>query len=206
MSLARRALGAAGLTLLLAPPVPAAAGEPAVETTVELLSPERATVRTRIPPGSRFAGESGFHGLTVDPEQGWSRRAMRSEPGPGGGLVFTSEVEAGADGWLRIPIPIPDVRPPPGADLSFEAAITPPTGFRIADAFPAGTASERGPVLLALPAPPSLLRFRVVPHDAGGLGLAAAVDGAVALLLIGLAGFGVRRLLHPAAPDPGGSP
>lgn len=192
---ARRALA-----LVLVAPTLAVAAQPAVETAVELHGPERATVRTRIPAGSRLAGESGFHGLTGDPERGWSRTAFRFERGPGGGLVFTSEVEAGADGWLRAPIPIPDNAPPPGTDLSFAAAINPPPGYRVTDAFPAGAATESGAVRLALPAPPSLLRFRVVAADAGGIGLPALVDGAVALLLVVLAGFGVRRLLRPAAP------
>ena len=191
------------LCLLVAPGL--AAAQPAVETAVELPDPGRATVRTRIPADSGLAGTSGFHGLTGDPERGWRRTAMVPESDPGGGLVFAGEVAAGPDGWLRVPIPIPDALPPPGTDLSFAAEIAPSPGYRIVDIFPAGTVggADGGAVRLALPAPPSLIRFRVEPEDARTIGLAGLVDGAVALLLIGLGVFGIRRLLRPAVPGAG---
>ena len=208
MNRARRALGPAGLLFLLAPGALPFAAEPAIETAVDLPSPERATVRILISAGDGFGGGSGFHGLEGDPERGWERAPMRFRRNPGGGFLFESEIAAGPDGWLRVPIPLPDAPPPAGADLSFAAEITPPPGYRIVDTFPAGAAARNDgrSVRLALPAPPSLLRFRVVAEDARGFGLAAAVDGAVALLLIGLAGFGVRRLFRPEVPDAGGSP
>ena len=199
---------AAALTFLVAKAAASFAAEPAFETTVELPSPERAVVRTRIPSGSHFAGASGFHGLSGDPEQGWRRAPMRFDRVPNGGLVFESRVEAGVDGWLRIPIPIPDTPPPAGTDLSFAAEITPPPGYRIVDAFPSGTSGKAagGALHLLLPAPPSFLRFRVVPEDAIGIGLAGVVDGILAVLFIGLAVFGARRLLGPSAPGGSGSP
>ena len=196
-----------GLTLPVAVAGPSAAAEPAVETTIELPDPGRATVRTRIPAGDRFAGESGFHRLAGDPEQGWRRTAMRFERDPDRGFVFESEVEAGSDGWLRIPMPIPDAPPPPGTDLSFAAVVVPPPGHRIVDAFPSGVndPGAGGALRIALPAPPSLLRFRVVPETSMGIGLTSVVDGVLALLLIGLGIFGARRLLgpgHPAGTSP----
>ena len=199
---------AAGLTFLVAKAAASFAAEPAFETTVELRSPESAVVRTRVPSGSHFAGASGFHGLSGDPEQGWRRAPMRFDRVPNGGLIFESRVEAGANGWLRIPIPIPDTPPPAGTDLSFAAEITPPPGYRIADAFPSGTSGEAagGALHMLLPAPPSFLRFRVVPEDAIGIGLAGIVDGVLALLFIGLAVFGARRLLRPSGPGGRGPP
>ena len=200
---ARRALAAAGLILLPPPAAVSFAGEPAVETTVELQSPERATVRTRIPSGHPFAGDPGFHGLMPDRENGWGRVAMRAERTPDGGLAFRSEVEVGAGGWMRIPIPLPDVPPARGTDLTFAAEISPPPGYRVVDAFPAGSGEEAGgaTIRMLLPAPPSFLRFRVIPEDAMGLGLSGLVDGAVALLFLGLAGFGVRRLFGSPVPS-----
>ena len=196
---APRALAAAGLILLLAP-VASFAGQPAFETTVELRSPEWAAVRTSISPGHPLAGDPGFHGLTLDPDKGWRRVPMRLERTPDGGLAFESEVEA-AGGWMRIPIPLPDVPPARGADLSFAAEISPPPGYRVVDAFPAGSEETDGATIrIQLPAPPSFLRFRIIPEDAMGLGLSELVDGAVALLLLGLAGFGVRRLLGSPVP------
>ena len=196
------------LALLLAAPTVSFAAQPAVETTVELQRPGRATVRTRISPDSRLARASAFHGLTGDPGEGWRRAAMRFDSVPGGGLTFTSAVEAGIDGWLRVPIPVPDPPPPPGSDLSFVARISPPPGYRIADAFPALTADggEGGSLAAHLPAPPSFLRFRVVPEEEFAIGLATVVDGALALLLIGLGAFGARRLLAPSTSRPGEPP
>ena len=67
------------------------------------------------------------------------------------------------------------------------------------DAFPALTANgaESGTLEAHLPAPPSLLRFRLVPEQGSAIGLATIVDGALALLLIGLGAFGARRLFGP---------
>ena len=70
------------------------------------------------------------------------------------------------------------------------------------DAFPALTANgaESGTLEAHLPAPPSLLRFRLVPEQGSAIGLATFVDGALALVLIGLGVFGARRLLAPSRP------
>ena len=198
----------AGITLALLLAAPVAAGaQTAVETTVTLADPERAAVRTRIPSGSAFAGESGFHGLAGGPEQGWRRETMRFRGDPRNGLAFESLIEAGSDGWLRVAIPIPDDPPPAGADLSFQAEITPPPGHRIVDLFPAGAAPEGGgTVRLSLPAPPAMIRFRVVPAGAVDIGLALVVDGVVAVVLIGLAVVGTRRLRRAPAPHEGDAP
>ena len=182
-----RAFRAAGLALLLARPGAAAR---AVEVSVEMSAPDRGTVRIRVVPP--LASSAGFHRLIRDGQTGWRRAPVRFERDPDGGLRFESEVLAAADGWLRVAIPLPDAPPPAGADLSFAAEIHPPPGYRVVDSFP---------TRLELPAPPSLLRFRVIPEAAAGVGLAALVDGGVALLLLGLAVFGAARLLRGG--DPG---
>jgi len=124
------------------------------------------------------------------------------ERGLGGALVFGDRVQADEAGRVQIGVPLPDTAPEAGADSAFSVRITPPPGYRIADAFPALTASgvAGGTLEAHLPAPPSLLRFRLVPDEGFAIGLVTFVDGALALLLIGLGAFGARRLLAPSRP------
>lgn len=190
-----------GPILLLAPAVPAAADSPAVETTVRMSGPERALVETRIR-SAAISRSPAFHGLSRSGAAGWRRAEMAFERDAAGTVVFRGEAAADPDGWLRIPIPLPDSSPPPGTDLSFRATITPPIGYRIADPFPAraGPENSGGEIAMALPAPPSLLRFRVIPDGASGFGLPVIVDGIVVLLLLGLAAFGALRFFRPGVP------
>ena len=104
----------------------------------------------------------------------------------------------GPSGWFRIPLPFPDAAPAPATDLSFAAEITPPAGYRIVDAFPAGTVAGNGGALtVALPAPPSLLRFRVIPRGDREMGVSRFVDLAVGFFLLALAAVVTARLLRP---------
>lgn len=203
MKRAPRALGFLGLILLL-PAVAASAQIEAAEITVEFVSPDRARVHTRISTGHPLAGSVGFHALTPSAGAGWQRIPAPFERDAAGALVFEDTAWADEAGWVQISVPLPDTAPEPGADSAFSTRITPPPGYRIADAFPAVTAdaAESRTVSAHLPAPPSLLRFRVVPEDRNAIGLAAIVDGALALVLIGLAVFGARRLLSPAGTSP----
>jgi hypothetical protein len=194
---ALRALAALGLVVVL--PAAAARAQPAAaEMAVVFESPARAAVRMRVPAPHPFAGAAAFHVLAPSPETDWRRAPVRFERDPAGALLFRNRVQADEAGWVRIPVPLPDA-PMTGAGAAFSARITPPPGYRIADAFPAFTAEggESRTVAADLPVPPSLLRFRLVPDDGIAIGLATVVDGALALLLIGLAAFGARRLLAP---------
>lgn len=199
MNPARAVLGSGLLALLAAPTAVGAMERPAVEMTVRMAEPDRALVEARIRPGP-LARSAGFHGLTRGEDDGFRRQPMAFEREPDGGLAFLGEVAGGRDGWLRIPVPLPDSPPPAGTDLSFDAEITPPPGYRIVDAFPAraGPAQEDGAVRLRLPAPPSLLRFRVIAAEASGLGLPALVDGVLGVVLLALAVVGFARLRRPA--------
>ena len=176
--------------------------------TVDFESPAHAAVRMRVPPNHPFAGSVAFHVLAPSPETDWRRTPARFERDPAGALLFRDSVAADEAGWVHVPVPLPDQAPEPGADSAFAASITPPPGYRIADAFPALTADGGGGGTLEarLPAPPSLLRFRLVPEEGSAIGLAAFVDGALALLLIGLGAFGARRLLAPSPPAGSSSP
>ncbi|MCY3746277.1 MAG: hypothetical protein OXH05_08580 [Acidobacteria bacterium] len=196
----RPALRCLGLVLSL--PAGAAAAQPAaVEMTVVFEGPAQAAVRTEIPPDHPFAGSEAFHVLAPSPETDWRRAPVRFARDPAGALLFRASARADAAGWVHVPVPLPDEAPEPGAEPVFAARITPPPGYRIADAFPALTADGEGVTLEAhLPAPPSLLRFRLVPEEGFAIGLATFVDGALALLLIGLGVFGARRLLAPSPP------
>ena len=175
--------------------------------TVDFESPAQAVVRTRIPPNHPFAGSEAFHVLAPSPETDWRRTAVRVERDPAGALLFRASARADAAGWVHVPVPLPDEAPEPGAEPAFAARITPPPGYRIVDAFPALTAGgrERGPLEAHLPAPPSFLRFRLMPEEGFAIGLVTIVDGFLALLLIGLGAFGARRLLAPSRP-PGTRP
>ena len=172
--------------------------------TVVFESPRRAVVRTRIPPDHPLADAASFHVLAPSPETDWRRLRAPFERDPAGALVFGASAPADESGRVQIGVPLPDTAPAPGADSSFSVSITPPAGYRIADAFPALTVDGGGGGTFEahLPAPPSLLRFRLAPEEGFAISLATFVDGALALLLIGLGIFGARRLL---APPPAGT-
>ena len=176
--------------------------------TVDFESPAHAVVRTRISPNHPLAQSASFRALAPSPETGWQRRPASFERDPGGALVFADSVQADAAGRVQIGVPLPDTAPETGADSAFSVRITPPPGYRIADAFPALTAAGAagGTLEAHLPAPPSVLRFRLVPEEGFAIGLATFVDGALALLLIGLGVFGARRLLAPPRPAGPSSP
>ena len=200
----RGSRAACGLGLILVLAAAAAAQTEPAELTVVFESPGRAAVRTRIPPDHPFAGSTAFHVLAPSAESDWQRLPASFERDPAGALVFGESVPVDESGRVQIAVPLPDTGPAPGADSSFSVSITPPAGYRIADAFPALRADSGGGGTLEtrLPAPPSLLRFRLVPEEELAIGLATFVDGALALLLIGLGIFGARRLL---APPPAGT-
>lgn len=170
--------------------------------TVDFESPARAAVRTRIPADHPFARSPAFHVLAPSPESDWRRARVGFERDPAGALLFRETVRADAGAWVHVPVPLPDEAPEPGAVSAFAVSITPPPGYRITDAFPALTAdgAEGGTLEAHVPAPPSLLRFRLVPEERSTIGLATFVDVALALLLIGLGAFGARRLLAPSRP------
>ena len=167
--------------------------------TVDFESPTQAAVRTRIPPDHPFARSPAFHVLAPSLETDWRRAPAGFERDPAGALLFRDRIQVDEAGWVHVPVPLPDEAPEPGAGPAFRAVITPPPGYRIADAFPALTAGGAGGGSLEarLPAPPSLLRFRLVPGERFAIGLVTVVDGALALLLLGLGVFGARRLLAP---------
>lgn len=170
--------------------------------TVAFEGPAQAAVLTRIPPDHPFAGSPAFHVLAPSLETDWRRAPAGFERDPAGALLFRDRVQVDEAGWVHVPVPLPDEAPEPGAQPAFKAVITPPPGYRLADAFPALTAGAAGGGTLEahLPATPSLLRFRLVPGEGFAIGLANIVDGALALLLIGLGVFGARRLLAPSRP------
>ena len=207
MNQAPRALASLGLVLFL--PAAGAAAQPGTaEMTVDFESPAHAVVRTRIPTSHPLAQSASFHALAPSPDTGWQRTPASFERDPAGELVFGESVQAGETGRFQIGVPLPDTAPEAGADSAFSVRITPPPGYRIADAFPALTAggAEGGTLEAHLPAPPSLLRFRLVPEGEFAMSLTTFVDGALALLLIGLGVFGARRLLAPPRPAGAGSP
>ena len=206
MNRAPRALASLGLILFL-PAGPVLAQPDPAEMTVAFESPADAAVRTRIPPNHPFAGSAAFHVLAPSPETDWRRAPVRFERDPAGALLFRARARPDAAGWVHVPVPLPDEAPGPGSEPAFSATVTPPPGYRIAEAFPALTAAvgEGGALEARLPAPPSLLRFRLVPEEGFAMGLTTFVDGLLALLLLGLGAFGARRLLAPPRPA-GGSP
>ncbi|MDE2710800.1 MAG: hypothetical protein OXI65_03435 [Acidobacteriota bacterium] len=196
-----RALASLGLVLFL-PPGAAAVQPGTAEMTVDFESPARAAVRLRIPPNHPFAGAAGFHVLGRSPDAGWRRTPVSFERASDGAFLFRDHVEADEGGWVHVPVPLPDETPEPGAEPAFTARITAPSGYRIAEAFPALSASAAagGTLEAHLPAPPSLLRFRLVSEGELAISLTTVVDGLLALLLIGLGAFGARRLLAPSHP------
>ena len=168
---------------------------------------DRALVRTAIRPGHPWTASPGFHRLSPTADERFRREPVRLAPAASGGLILEAEVRRSPDGFFRIPLPLPD---DPGdssaggaADLEFRARIEPPSGHRIADAFPSRAETDAdGALRIELPAPPSLLRFRVVSSDASAVGLPQLVDGAVLVLLLGLAALGGRRLFAPRGRPP----
>ena len=171
-------------------------------------APDRieAVTRVRLGEGGTAGGTTpGFHRLAADGDAGFRRVAVRPEPDEEDGVLrFTGgplRALTGEGAWILVPLPLPDRRPGDGA-LDFVAEIGPPPGFRLADLFPSRVETlEGGGVRIALPAPPALLRFRLIPEDSAALTLPALVDAATVLLLVALAGFGAVRLLSSRAED-----
>ena len=205
MKRAPRALGCLGLLLLF--PGGAASAQPAAaEMTVEFVTPRGAVVRMRIPPGHPLGGSAAFHALTPSAGGGWRRTPAPFDRDRGGALVFEDRAAADETGRVQVFVPLPDAAPGPGADTAFAVRVLPPPGYRVADAFPTLSVddAESRSAGARLPAPPSLLRFRLLPEEGIALGAAQLVDGSLALLLIGLAVFGARRLFRPADPSGAG--
>ena len=182
--------------------VSAAAGgqeaEPAAgfAMTVRMSGPHRADAVTlvRLPDGGpppefhRLAhGDGGFRAEPLPLPEADAEGARR----------FRTESLPPRGGFVRIPIPLPTAAPEEPTALRFTAEITPPPGFRLAEVFPAPRGdSPDGVTRIETPAPPSLVRFRVVPEDASVFGAAALVDGAALLILLGLGGLGAFRLFR----------
>ncbi len=160
----------------------AASGQPAIETTVDMTDPGSGRARTvvRVPGGA-------WHALVRGAGQGWRLEALRADEAG----VLETAVAPGADGWVRVPVPLPVER---AGELAFAATIHPPPGYRVEDPFPARVEASGAGVRVDLPAPPSLLRFRLVPEQSSGLGLTTVVDAAALILLLGLAVLGAVRL------------
>lgn len=187
--------------VLAVPALPEAAGtQPedeaaAMRMTVRMGDEGRftATTRVRVPAGE---ARPAFRRLAR------SADGFRAEP-----LLPTEETEeelrfetvafAADDGWVRLPTPLPVS----GPALSFAAELTPPPGQRFADLFPAPRGTSGGVTRVFVPAPPSLIRFRLVPADASGWGLATLVDAAALSLLLGLGGVGAFRLFRSGAKE-----
>lgn len=183
---------------LLAPAAGGQEAEPAAgfAMTVRMNAPDRADAVTlvRLPDGGP---SPEFHRLAS------ADGGFRAEPLPlpeaeaDGARRFRTESLPPRGGFLRIPVPLPTAAPEEPAALRFTADITPPPGFRLAEVFPAPRGdSPDGVTRIATPAPPSLVRFRVVPEDASAIGAAALVDGAALLILLGLGGLGAFRLFR----------
>ncbi len=171
----------------------------AVEMTVRMPDPGRALVEGRFAPGAPFDDAAAFRRLRPDAGSHWAADAPVLRPLEDGGLGFRELAVADADGWVRIGVPLPASPGPPGADLSFRALIHPPPGYRLVDPFPSRIEElEGGTLRLELPAPPSLVRFRVVATDSRRLTAAQFADLAVGLALAALAGFGFVRLRRQA--------
>ena len=191
------AVAAVSAIAAIASPLSAAGQEPAVSVTVRLPDPVRAHVEVRFPPGHPFREAEELRRLVAGGERGFRVEST------GGTAGWEGEASVADDGWVRIGIPLPAAPPPPGTDLSFRALIHPPPGFRITDPFPSRVeAQSDGSLRLDLPAPPSLLRFRLVPEGAGGITAAQLADLLIALLLGALAAFGLSRLWRPPAEAP----
>lgn len=173
----------------------------AIRMTVRMDDPARitATTRVRLPAsGPRPA----FRRLALGVD-GFRAEPLRPADETGGELRFETVPFPADDGWVRLPVPLPVRLPDSGVALSFAAELTPPPGRRIVDLFPRPRETSGGVVRVSVPAPPSLLRFRLVPADASGFGLAALVDGLALTILLGLGGLGAFRLFLSRPPDEG---
>ncbi len=161
--------------------------------TIRLPDPVRAQVEVRFPPGHPFREAEELRRLVAGGERGFRVEST------GGAAGWEGEASVADDGWVRIGVPLPTASPPRGTDLSFRALIHPPPGYRITDPFPSRVeAQSDGSVRLDLPAPPSLLRFRLAPEGERGLTAADLADLAVGLILGALAVFGLSRLRRPS--------
>lgn len=182
-------------------PAPLEAGgvpedEPAaMRMTVRMDDPARITATTRVrlpasgprPAFRRLAlGADGFRAETLLPA-GETGGELRFETGP-----FPAD-----DGWVRLPVPLPVS----GPALSFAAELTPPPGYRMVDLFPRASETAGEVARLRVPAPPSLIRFRLVRAGASGFGLAALVDGVALSILLALGGLGAFRLFRSRPPE-----
>lgn len=198
------ALFSSGGVLVVPAPL-GAAGVPeeeaaAIRMTVRMDDPGRITAITRVrllASGPRPA----FRRLDLSPD-GFRAEPLRPTGGTGDELRFETVPFPADDGWVRLPVPLPDS----GAALPFAAALTPPPGYRIVDLFPRPRGTSGGVTRVSVPAPPSLLRFRLVPADASGFGLATLVDGLALAVLLGLGGLGAFRLFRSGPRDEGRSP
>ena len=188
--------------VLVAPAPLEAAGVPADEPaamrmTVRMDDPARITATTRVRP-SVSGPRPAFRRLALGAD-GFRAEPLLPAGETGGELRFETAPFPADDDWVRLPVPLPDS----GAALSFAAELTPPPGYRIVDLFPRARETLGGVARVRTPAPPSLLRFRLVPADASGFGLAALVDGVALSILLGLAGLGAFRLFRSGPPDAG---
>lgn len=186
--------------VLVVPAPLEAAGAPederaAIRMTVRMDDPARITATTRVrlpvsgqwPAFRRLAlGADGFRAEPLPPT-GEADDELRFETAP-----FPTD-----DGWVRLPVPLPVS----GLALSFAAELTPPPGHRIVDLFPRPREVSGGVARVSVPAPPSLIRFRLVPVGASGFGLATLVDGLALSILLGLGGLGAFRLFRSGPPD-----
>lgn len=167
----------------------------AIRMTVRMDDPARitATTRVRLPAsGPRPA----FRRLALGAD-GFRAEPLLPTDETGDELRFETVPFGTDDGWVRLPVPLPVS----GPALSFAAELTPPPGHRIVDLFPRPRGTSGGVTRLSVPAPPSLLRFRLVPADASGFGLATLVDGLALTILLGLGGLGAFRLFRSRPPE-----
>lgn len=180
--------------LLAVPALPEAAGaqpeDAAMRMTVRMGGEGRftATTRVRVPPGD---ARPGFRRLARSAD-GFRAEPLLPTEETAEELRFETVAFPADDGWVRLPTPLPVS----GPALSFAAELTPPPGQRFADLFPAPRETSGGVTRVSVPAPPSLIRFRLVPADARGWGLATLVDAAALSLLLGLGGLGAFRLFR----------
>ena len=201
------ALAPVSLGGVLVVPAPVEAGgvpedeAAAIRMTVRMDDPARVTaiIRVRLPASEP---RPAFHRLALSAD-GFRAEPLRPAGETAEELRFETVPLPAADGWVRLPVPLPVRLPVSGAALSFAAELTPPPGYRIVDLFPRPRETAAGVTRLSVPAPPSLLRFRLVPADAPGFGLAALVDGLALTILLGLGGLGAFRLFRSGPPDGG---
>lgn len=167
----------------------------AMRMTVRMDDPARitATTRVRLPASEP---RPAFHRLAFGAD-GFRAEPLRPTVETGGELRFETGPLAAADGRVRLPVPLPVS----GPALSFAAELTPPPGYRIVDLFPRASETAGEVARLRVPAPPSLIRFRLVRAGASGFGLAALVDGVALSILLALGGLGAFRLFRSRPPE-----